>query len=67
VLHRVNHIHPQPSPQVHTIDGASRSEDTNSLISGNHDEFHGVQEISIIILVMETYLTIIQQLSTHTF
>jgi hypothetical protein len=43
----VDHVHPQPSPQVPTIEDASRSEDLNSLILENHDEFHGVQEIFI--------------------
>jgi hypothetical protein len=32
---------------VHTIEQAGGSEDPYSLILGNHDEFHGVQEISI--------------------
>jgi hypothetical protein len=32
---------------VHTIEQAGGSEDSDSLILGNHDEFHGVQEISI--------------------
>jgi hypothetical protein len=32
---------------VHTIEQAGGSEDLDSLILGNHDEFHGVQEIFI--------------------
>jgi hypothetical protein len=32
---------------VHTIEQAGGSEYLNSLIFGNHDEFHGEQEISI--------------------
>jgi hypothetical protein len=40
-------INPRPSPHVHTIEQAGGSEDPDSLVLGNHDEFHGVQEISI--------------------
>jgi hypothetical protein len=32
---------------VYTTEQAEGSEDPNSLILGNHDEFHGVQEIFI--------------------
>jgi hypothetical protein len=32
---------------MHTIEQARGSEDPNSLVLGNHDEFHGIQEISI--------------------
>jgi hypothetical protein len=32
---------------VHTIEQAGGSKDPDSLVLGNHDEFHGVQEISI--------------------
>jgi hypothetical protein len=32
---------------MHTIEQAEGSEDPNSLVLGNHDEFHEVQEISI--------------------
>jgi hypothetical protein len=32
---------------VHTIEQAGGSEDLDSLVLRNHDEFHGVQEISI--------------------
>jgi hypothetical protein len=32
---------------VHTIEQTGGSEDPDSLILGNHDEFHWVQEISI--------------------
>jgi hypothetical protein len=32
---------------VHTTEQAGGSEDPDSLILGNHDEFHGMQEISI--------------------
>jgi hypothetical protein len=32
---------------MHTIKQAGGSEDTDSLVLGNHDEFHGVQDISI--------------------
>jgi hypothetical protein len=40
-------INPRPSPHVHTTEQAGGSEDPDSLVLGNHDEFHGVQEISI--------------------
>jgi hypothetical protein len=32
---------------VHTIEQAGGSKDPDSLVLGNHDEIHGVQEISI--------------------
>jgi hypothetical protein len=32
---------------VHTTKQAGGSKDPDSLVLGNHDEFHGVQEISI--------------------
>jgi hypothetical protein len=32
---------------VHTTEQAGGSEDPDSLVLGNHDEFHGVEEISI--------------------
>jgi hypothetical protein len=32
---------------VHTIEQVGGSEDPDSLVLGNHDEFHGMQEISI--------------------
>jgi hypothetical protein len=40
-------INPRPRPHVHTTEQAGGSEDPDSLVLGNHDEFHGVQEISI--------------------
>jgi hypothetical protein len=40
-------INPQLRPHMHTIKQAGGSEDPDSLVLGNHDEFHGVQEISI--------------------
>jgi hypothetical protein len=45
--HQVYVINPRPSPHVHTTEQARGSEDPDSLILGNHDEFNGVQEISI--------------------
>jgi hypothetical protein len=45
--HQVDVINPQPSPHVHTTEQARGSEDPDSLVLGNHDEFHGVQKISI--------------------
>jgi hypothetical protein len=60
-------INSQLSPHVHTIEHAGGSEDPDSLILGNHDEFHGVQKISSIILVPQNYLTVLQRLSTHAF
>jgi hypothetical protein len=43
----VDVINPRPSPHVHITEQAGGSEDPDSLILGNHDEFHGVQKISI--------------------
>jgi hypothetical protein len=43
----VDVINPWPNPHVHTTEHAGGSEDPDSLVLGNHDEFHGVQEISI--------------------
>jgi hypothetical protein len=45
--HKVDMINPWPSPYVHTIEQARGLEDPDFLILGNHDEFHGVEEISI--------------------
>jgi hypothetical protein len=45
--HQVNVINPRPNPRVHTIEQAGGSEDPDSLVLENHDEFHVVQEISI--------------------
>jgi hypothetical protein len=45
--HQVDMINPWPSPHVHTIEQAGGSEDPDSCILENNDEFHGVQEISI--------------------
>jgi hypothetical protein len=45
--HQVDVINPRPSPHVHTIEQAGWSEDPDSLVLENHDEFYGVQEISI--------------------
>jgi hypothetical protein len=45
--HQVNVINPWSNPHVHTIEQTRGSEDLNSLVLGNHYEFHGVQEISI--------------------
>jgi hypothetical protein len=45
--HQVDMINPQTSPHVHTIEQAGGSEDLDSPVLGNHDEFHGMQEISI--------------------
>jgi hypothetical protein len=43
----VDVINPWPNPHVHTTEHAGGSEDPDSLVLGNHDEFHGVQEVSI--------------------
>jgi hypothetical protein len=43
----VDTINPRPGPHVHTIEQVGGSEDPDSLVLGNHDEIHGVQEISI--------------------
>jgi hypothetical protein len=45
--HQVDVINPQPSPHVHITEQAGGSKDPNSLVLGNHDEFHVIQEISI--------------------
>jgi hypothetical protein len=45
--HQVDVINPWSSPHVHTTEQVVGSEDPDSLVLGNHDEFHGVQEISI--------------------
>jgi hypothetical protein len=45
--HQVVVINPWHSPHVHTTEQAGGSEDPDSLVLGNHDEFHEVQEISI--------------------
>jgi hypothetical protein len=37
--HQVDVINSRPSPNVHTTEQAGGSEDTNSLVLGNHDEF----------------------------
>jgi hypothetical protein len=45
--HQVDVINLRPNPHVHTIEQVGGSEDPDSLVLGNHDEFHGMQEISI--------------------
>jgi hypothetical protein len=45
--HQVDMINPWPCPHVHTTEQAGGLKDPNSLVLGNHDEFHGVQEIFI--------------------
>jgi hypothetical protein len=45
--HQVDTINPRPSPPVRTLEQAGGSKNANSLVLGNHDEIHGVQEISI--------------------
>jgi hypothetical protein len=45
--HQVDTINPQLIPPIHTIEQARGSEYPGSLILGNHDEIHGVQEMSI--------------------
>jgi hypothetical protein len=45
--HQVDVINPRPIPHVHTTKHARGSEDLDSLVLGNHDEFHRVQEIFI--------------------
>jgi hypothetical protein len=47
VGHQVDTINSWSSPHVHTIERAGGSEDPDSLVLGNHDEFYGVQEVSI--------------------
>jgi hypothetical protein len=45
--HQVDMINPRPSPHMHTTEQTGGSKDPDSLLLGNHDEFHRVQEISI--------------------
>jgi hypothetical protein len=45
--HQVDVINPRASPHVHTTEQARGSKDPDSLVLGNHDEFHEVQEIFI--------------------
>jgi hypothetical protein len=45
--HQVDMINPRPNLHVHTTEQTGGSKDLDSLVLGNHDEFHGVQEISI--------------------
>jgi hypothetical protein len=45
--HQVDVINPWSSPHVHTTEQAGGSEDPDSLVLENHDEFYEVQEISI--------------------
>jgi hypothetical protein len=52
---------------VHTIESTGGSEDPDSLVLENHDEFHGVKKFSSIILVLKNYLTVLQRLSTNAF
>jgi hypothetical protein len=40
--HQVDVINSRPSPHVHTTKQAGGLEDPDSLVLGNHDEFHGV-------------------------
>jgi hypothetical protein len=40
-------INLRPRPHVHTIEQAGGSEDPDSLVLENHDEFNGVQKNSI--------------------
>jgi hypothetical protein len=42
--HQVDTINPQPSPHIHTTEQAGGSEDPDSLVFGNYDEFHKVQK-----------------------
>jgi hypothetical protein len=43
----VDNINLRPNPHVSTLEHAGGSKDHDSLVLENHDEFHGVQEISI--------------------
>jgi hypothetical protein len=43
----VDTINQRPNPHMHTIEEVEGLEDLDSLVLGNHDEFHGVQEIFI--------------------
>jgi hypothetical protein len=45
--YQVDVINPRSSPHVHTTEQSGGLEDSDSLVLGNHEEFHGVQEISI--------------------
>jgi hypothetical protein len=45
--HQVDVINSLPSPHVCTTEQAGGSEDPDSLVLRNHDEFHGVQKMSI--------------------
>jgi hypothetical protein len=45
--HQVDTIDQRPNPHMHTIEEVEGLEDLDSLVLGNHDEFHGVQEIFI--------------------
>jgi hypothetical protein len=45
--HQVDIQHPQPSSQARFNDEAGTSENPDPLVLGNHEELHGVQEISI--------------------
>jgi hypothetical protein len=40
--YHVDVINPRLSPHVHTTEQAGGSKDPDSLVLGNHDEFHGV-------------------------
>jgi hypothetical protein len=42
VNHQLDTINPQPNPPVHTLEQAGGSEEHNSLVLRNHDEFHEV-------------------------
>jgi hypothetical protein len=52
---------------MHTTEQAGGSEDPNSLVLRNHNEFHGVQEIFINYTSSGELLTVLQRLSTHAF
>jgi hypothetical protein len=65
--HQVDMINPQTSPHVHTIEQAGGSEDLDSPVLGNHDEFHGMQEISINYTSSEELFDRTTTLSTHAF
>jgi hypothetical protein len=65
--HQVDMINPRPSPHVHNTEQAGGSENLDSLILRNHDEFHGVQEISINYTSSRELHDVLQRLSTHAF
>jgi hypothetical protein len=65
--HQVDMINPRPNPHMHTTEQARGSEDPNSLVLRNHNEFHGVQEIFINYTSSGELLTVLQRLSTHAF